>query len=76
MAVYFFVVIVLQRPKKAARLLPFFYIFNWGIPIGIVIWLFTKGSLGRFYTKHLFLVTSSFIVVVFFLLLFNMASFP
>jgi len=46
-AVFFFVVIVLQRPKRAARLLPVFYFVNWGIPIGIVIWLLLEGSLGK-----------------------------
>ena len=46
-AVFFFVVIALQRPKRATKLLPMFYLVNWGIPIGIVIWLLLKGSLGR-----------------------------
>lgn len=46
-AVYFFVVIALQSPKKAVKLLPAFYILNWGIPLGIVVWLLLKGSLGE-----------------------------
>lgn len=45
--VYFFVTIALQRPRQASRMLPVFYFFSWGIPLGVSFWLVFTKSLGR-----------------------------
>lgn len=45
-AIYMFIIIVLRKPRAARKIIPFFYLVCWGVPLVLTIWLGVDGFLG------------------------------